>query len=46
MGARHTWRSLYPAIVARLGGEGSAHDWPAFRRLTAELERVAFGPPA
>ena len=43
----HTWRSLYPAVVARLGGEGLADDdWPAFLRLSAELERVAFGPPA
>jgi diaminopimelate decarboxylase len=42
----HTWRSLYPAIVARLGGDGlAARDWPAFLRLEAEMERVAFGPP-
>jgi uncharacterized NAD(P)/FAD-binding protein YdhS len=40
-----TWRGLYPAIVARLGGDGlAAADWPGFRRLTAELERLAFGP--
>jgi diaminopimelate decarboxylase len=43
----HTWRALYPAIVARLGGDGLANDdWPAFLRLATELERVAFGPPA
>jgi diaminopimelate decarboxylase len=42
----HTWRSLYPALVARLGGDGlAAHDWPAFLRLSAEMERIAFGPP-
>jgi uncharacterized NAD(P)/FAD-binding protein YdhS len=42
----HTWRSLYPAIVARLGGDGlNERDWPAFLRLSAELERLAFGPP-
>jgi diaminopimelate decarboxylase len=41
-----TWRGLYPAIVTRLGGDGlAAADWPAFRRLAAELERLAFGPP-
>lgn len=43
----HTWRSLYPAIVARLSGTGMpARAWPAFRRLAAQLERLAFGPPA
>ncbi len=41
----HTWRTLYPALVSRLGGGGLAeHDWPAFRRLATEMERVAFGP--
>ncbi|MEO9175820.1 MAG: FAD/NAD(P)-binding protein [Gaiellales bacterium] len=41
----HSWRALYPAIVERLGGSGlETRDWPAFRRLAAELERVAFGP--
>jgi uncharacterized NAD(P)/FAD-binding protein YdhS len=40
-----TWRGLYPAIVARLGGDAlAAADWPAFRSLAAELERLAFGP--
>jgi diaminopimelate decarboxylase len=42
----HAWRALYPATVARLGGDGiRAEDWPTFRRLAAELERLAFGPP-
>lgn len=42
----HTWRSLYPALVGRLGGRGLADaSWPAFRRLTAEMERISFGPP-
>jgi uncharacterized NAD(P)/FAD-binding protein YdhS len=42
----HTWQSLYPALVERLGGTGLSHRaWPAFRRLAAEMERVAFGPP-
>lgn len=41
----HVWRSLYPAIVHRLGDGGLLEgDWPAFHRLAAELERVAFGP--
>ena len=40
------WRSLYPALVARLGGDGlQTRDWPAFLRLSAEMERIAFGPP-
>jgi uncharacterized NAD(P)/FAD-binding protein YdhS len=42
----HAWRALYPAIVSQLGGGGLAErDWPAFLRLAAEMERVAFGPP-
>jgi uncharacterized NAD(P)/FAD-binding protein YdhS len=41
-----TWRALYPALVDRLGGAGLAPaDWPAFRRLSAEFERISFGPP-
>lgn len=41
------WRALYPAIVNRLGGTGlEPGEWPAFRALAAEMERVAFGPPA
>jgi len=43
----HTWRTLYPALVCRLGDDGLADGhWPAFRRLAAEMERVAFGPAA
>ncbi len=43
----HVWRALYPAIVSQLGDQGLASaDWPAFLRLAAERERVAFGPPA
>lgn len=41
----HAWRALYPALVQRLGDGGLREDdWPAFRRLAAEMERVAFGP--
>jgi diaminopimelate decarboxylase len=41
-----TWRSIYPALVASLGADRlDTADWPAFRRLAAELERVSFGPP-
>jgi diaminopimelate decarboxylase len=41
-----TWRAVYPAVVEKLGADGLSDDqWPAFRRLSAELERVAFGPP-
>ena len=41
-----TWRSLYPAVVARLGDDRLATaDWPGFRNLAAELERLSFGPP-
>ena len=41
-----SWRSVYPALVARIGGNGlSEREWPAFRRLAAQMERVSFGPP-
>ena len=41
----HTWRALYPALVGRLGGRGLRDaDWPAFHRLAAAHERIAFGP--
>jgi diaminopimelate decarboxylase len=43
----HAWRALYPAIVAKMSDDGlAARDWPAFLRLAAEMERVAFGPPS
>ncbi len=43
----HTWRAVYPALVTRLGGDGLAQrHWPAFRNLAAQMERIAFGPPA
>ena len=40
------WKSLYPQIVALVGG-GGLHDdsWPAFTTIAAEMERMAFGPP-
>ena len=42
----HAWRVLYPAIVARLGATGLERaEWPAFRRLATEMERISFGPP-
>jgi diaminopimelate decarboxylase len=42
----HAWRTLYPALVARLGGQGvAAEQWPAFRSLALRMERIAFGPP-
>lgn len=42
----HAWRALYPALVKRLGADGLAEsEWPAFRRLATEMERLAFGPP-
>jgi diaminopimelate decarboxylase len=41
------WRTLYPALVARLGHGGlPPGEWAAFRTLAAHMERVAFGPPA
>jgi diaminopimelate decarboxylase len=40
------WRAVYPELVTRLGRAGlEATDWPAFRALSAQMERVAFGPP-
>ncbi len=42
----HAWRALYPTIVERLGGSSlDDSEWPAFRFLATEMERVAFGPP-
>lgn len=41
------WRSLYPAIVDVVSHNGLAsHDYPAFWNIAAEMERIAFGPPA
>ncbi len=42
----HAWRALYPVLVDRLGARGlTDEEWPAFRHLAAEMERVSFGPP-
>lgn len=42
----HAWRVVYPAVVARFGEGGLAPEhWGTFRRLAAEMERIAFGPP-
>ena len=42
----HAWREIYPALVRRLGAGGlDASEWPAFRFLAREMERIAFGPP-
>ena len=42
----HSWRVLYPALVTRLSGDGLPDaQWPAFRCLARQLERIAFGPP-
>jgi uncharacterized NAD(P)/FAD-binding protein YdhS len=41
----HTWRTLYPSLVARCGADGlAARSWPPFLRLAREMERIAFGP--
>lgn len=41
------WRELYPEIVTRTGfGALTADDLPVWRRVAAEMERLAFGPPA
>ncbi len=43
----HAWRAAYPALVTRLGGDGvPERQWPDLHRLAAQLERIAFGPPA
>lgn len=40
------WRELYPSIVEHLGAAGiGASCWPEFRRVAADMERLAFGPP-
>ncbi|MEP6640478.1 MAG: FAD/NAD(P)-binding protein [Gaiellales bacterium] len=41
----HVWRGVYPAIVTRFSGRVWAPgEVLRFRRLSAEMERVAFGP--
>lgn len=41
------WRNLYPAIVERVSHGGLAVTaWDRFHRIAAEMERIAFGPPA
>jgi uncharacterized NAD(P)/FAD-binding protein YdhS len=41
----HAWRTLYPALVTRLSADGLTPEaWPSFRRLAAQMERLAFGP--
>ncbi|QDS87615.1 hypothetical protein EC9_17940 [Rosistilla ulvae] len=45
MGA--AWRNLYPAIVRQVSYGGLAADqWKTFWHIAAEMERIAFGPPA
>lgn len=42
-----SWRRLYPALVQRISHGGLEDDaWPDFLQLAAEMERLAFGPPA
>ncbi|MDQ3758651.1 MAG: FAD/NAD(P)-binding protein, partial [Actinomycetota bacterium] len=42
----HAWRTLYPTLVECLGANGlDSSEWPAFRLLASEMERIAFGPP-
>ncbi|MCA9146787.1 MAG: FAD/NAD(P)-binding protein, partial [Planctomycetales bacterium] len=42
-----TWRQLYPALVNRISHGGLAADAiQDFKSLAAEMERIAFGPPA
>lgn len=40
------WKALYPAIVDLVAARPLDPVWPRFGRLAAEMERVAFGPPA
>lgn len=45
MGA--AWRNLYPALVRCVSYGGlAAEAWPTFRKVSVEMERIAFGPPA
>ncbi|MDY7095080.1 MAG: FAD/NAD(P)-binding protein [Acidobacteriota bacterium] len=41
------WRGLYPALVDSISHRGlPTAAWPSFWRLSREMERIAFGPPA
>ncbi len=42
-----SWRKLYPEIVTVVSHGGlNSLQWPKYQRLAAEMERIAFGPPA
>ena len=41
-----TWRGVYPALVQLTSRRQLDECWPSFSALAAEMERVAFGPPA
>ncbi len=41
----HAWRHQYPAIVAAAQNGRFDACWSAFSRLSADMERTAFGPP-
>lgn len=42
-----SWRKLYPEIVSLVSHGGlDALQWPKYQRIAAEMERIAFGPPA
>ncbi|MCD0460174.1 FAD/NAD(P)-binding protein [Roseiconus lacunae] len=41
------WRTLYPQMVTLISHGGLIpKSWPAYSRTAAEMERIAFGPPA
>tara|TARA_R110002049_G_scaffold50370_3_gene143159 strand:+ start:203603 stop:205246 length:1644 start_codon:yes stop_codon:yes gene_type:complete len=41
------WRKLYPEMVSLVSYGGLVdQQWPCFRRVSVEMERIAFGPPA
>ncbi|MCC9658395.1 FAD/NAD(P)-binding protein [Rhodopirellula halodulae] len=41
------WRQLYPQIVSLISFGGLAEgQWKAYSQTAAEMERIAFGPPA
>ncbi|WP_182866607.1 FAD/NAD(P)-binding protein [Rhodopirellula sp. JC639] len=42
-----SWRRLYPQLVRLVSFGGLADDqYPSFRAVASEMERIAFGPPA